>query len=85
MSVRYSLSAPTLGSMLMQLSFSTTSMSAPMPPAWLRASKAMPAVMAPSPITATLRRSCSPLSLLATAMPRAPPTEVLLWPTPKVS
>ena len=69
----------------MQLSLSTTSMSVPSPPAWFRASKAMPAVMAPSPITATTWRSFSPFRRLPTAMPTPAPMLVLLWPTPKVS
>jgi hypothetical protein len=57
----------------MSLSFSTTSMSASIPawpPALLSASKAMPAVIAPSPMTATALRS-SPFSLAAMAMPCA--------------
>ena len=52
-SVKYSLSAPTLGSMLMQLSFKIISTSLSATPAWFIASKAMPAVMEPSPIMAT--------------------------------
>ncbi len=68
----------------MSLSLSTTSMSASVSPAWLSASKAMPAVMAPSPITATVRRS-RPCRREAMAMPRPALMEVLEWPTPKVS
>ena len=44
----------------------------------------MPAVIAPSPITATTRRS-DPVRAAATAMPRAALIEVLECPTPKVS
>ena len=44
----------------------------------------MPAVMAPSPIIATLRRS-KPACLAAIAMPSAAEIEVLEWPVPKVS
>ena len=47
-----------------------------MAPALLSASKAMPAVIAPSPMTATTRRS-SPASRAATAMPSAALIEVL--------
>ncbi len=68
----------------MSLSFSTTSRSAFSEPALLSASKAMPAVMAPSPITATTRRF-DPSRWAATAMPSAALIEVLEWPTPKVS
>ncbi len=60
----------------MSLSFSTTSRSTGRLPAWLSASKAMPALIAPSPITATARR-VSPLRAAATAMPSAALTEVL--------
>jgi len=68
----------------MSLSLSTTSRSAPTSGAWFRASKAMPAVIAPSPITATVL--CGrPRSRAAMAMPRAVLMEVLEWPTPKVS
>ena len=44
----------------------------------------MPAVIAPSPITATTLRS-RPARALAIAMPSAAEIEVLEWPTPKVS
>ena len=44
----------------------------------------MPAVIAPSPIMATTRRS-SPLRAAATAIPNAALIEVLECPTPKVS
>ena len=49
------------------------------------ASKAMPAVMEPSPITAIAFLSDSPFTLAAMAMPRAAEMEVEEWPTPKVS
>ena len=55
-----------------------------MAPALFSASKAMPAVIAPSPITATTRRA-SPASLAATAMPSAALIEVLECAVPKVS
>ena len=45
----------------------------------------MPAVMAPSPITAMCWRSFSPFRREATAMPRAAEIEVEEWPTPKAS
>ncbi|MNC42517.1 hypothetical protein D3C75_913340 [compost metagenome] len=51
-------------------------MSALVSEAWLSASKAMPAVSAPSPITATVRRSL-PCRRLASAMPSAALIEVL--------
>ena len=44
----------------------------------------MPAVMAPSPITATTRRRASPRAA-ATAMPAAALIEVLECPVPKAS
>ncbi|MNR31966.1 hypothetical protein D3C85_1495110 [compost metagenome] len=52
--------------------------------AWLSASKAMPAVSAPSPITAMDLRF-EPCMRAAMAIPRAALMEVLEWPTPKVS
>ncbi|MCY1498016.1 hypothetical protein D9M68_319930 [compost metagenome] len=52
--------------------------------AWFSASKAMPAVSAPSPITASDLR-LEPCIRAAMAMPRAALMEVLEWPTPKVS
>jgi hypothetical protein len=55
-----------------------------MPPAWFSASKAMPAVIAPSPITATTRRG-SPRRCSVTAIPSAAEIEVEEWPTPKLS
>ena len=55
-----------------------------MAPALLRASKAMPADIAPSPITATHLRP-SPLRLAATAMPSAAEIEVEECAVPKVS
>ena len=48
------------------------------------ASKAMPALIAPSPMTATALRS-SPFSLAATAMPSAAEIEVDECAVPKVS
>ncbi len=85
MSVKYSFKAPTFGSMLMQLSFKMISMSVSATPAWFIASKAIPAVIEPSPITATDFLSVSPLYLAAMAIPRAAEIEVEECPTPNVS
>ena len=68
----------------MSLSLRITSRSAGSEPAWFSASNAMPAVMAPSPMIATTRRS-SPARAAATAMPNAALIEVLECPTPNVS
>ncbi len=68
----------------MSLSFSTTSRSTSRLPAWFSASQASPALMAPSPITATTRRSL-PERRFATAMPSAALIDVLECPTPKPS
>ena len=81
---RYLLSAPTGGEIDMSLSFRITSRSTSMSPALLSASKAMPAVIAPSPMTATAWRF-SPFSLDATAMPSAALIEVLECAVPNVS
>ena len=85
MSVRYSFRAPTLGSMLMQLSFKIIKTSLSATPAWFIASNAIPAVIAPSPIMAIDLRSASPLYFAAIAIPNAADIEVEEWPTPKVS
>ena len=84
-SVRYSRKDPTLGSMLMLLSFKMTKRSASATPAWFMASNAIPAVMDPSPITATDFLSSSPLCLAAMAIPKAAEIEVDECPTPNVS
>ena len=84
-SVRYSFKAPTFGSMPMQLSFRMMSISVSATPAWFIPSKARPAVMAPSPITATTFLSFSPLYFAAIAIPNAAEIEVEEWPTPNVS
>ena len=60
----------------------STSLSAT--PAWFIASKAIPAVMEPSPIIAT-DFLCSPLYFAAIAIPNAAEMEVEECPTPKVS
>ena len=52
--------------------------------AWFSASKAMPAVIAPSPITAATRRRSLRVRA-ASAMPSAALMLVLEWPTPKAS
>ena len=70
--------------MLMSLSLRMTSRLASVTPALFSASKAMPAVMAPSPMTAMARRS-SPFCLAARAMPRAAEMLVEEWAVPKVS
>jgi hypothetical protein len=77
-------SAPTGGEIDISLSFSTTSRSTSMAPALLSASNAMPADIAPSPITATARRF-SPFFLAATAMPSAAEIEVEECAVPKAS
>ncbi len=53
-------------------------------PAWFSPSKASPAVMEPSPITATQAKVCFSRSR-AVAMPRAAEMEVLACPAPKWS
>ncbi|CAM5199096.1 hypothetical protein CDEN61S_01009 [Castellaniella denitrificans] len=69
----------------MSLSFSTTSrFTSGVTPALFRASKAMPAVMAPSPITAMCWRS-TPALRDATAMPSAAEIEVEECAVPKAS
>ena len=68
----------------MSLSLRMTNRSAGRLPAWLIASNAMPAVIAPSPMIATTRRF-SPRAAAPIAMPSAALIEVLEWPTPKVS
>ena len=81
---RYFGSAPTLGEIDISLSFRMTSRFTSMSPAQFKASNACPAVIAPSPIMATLRRSL-PKSLSAAAMPKAAPMEVEECPTPNAS
>jgi hypothetical protein len=78
------LNAPTGSEIDMSLSFRMTSKSASSEPALLSASKAMPALIAPSPITATTLRD-SPLRCAAIAMPSAAEIEVEEWAVPKVS
>ena len=77
--------APTFCEMLMPLSLSTTVMGDSRCPAWFNASYAMPPVMAPSPITATMRRSRRPLTRMASARPTAYEMLVLAWPAPITS
>ena len=77
-------SAPTGGEIDISLSLRMTSMSASATPALFNASKAMPADIAPSPMTAITWRA-SPFCLAASAMPSAAEIEVDEWPTPKVS
>src|SRR5207302_269353 len=66
------------------LSFSTTRRSAPAMPALLSASNAIPALIAPSPITATTRR-VSPRRFAAIAIPSAAEIEMDECAVPKVS
>jgi hypothetical protein len=77
-------SAPTGGEIDISLSLRTTRSGTSIAPALFIASKAMPADMAPSPITAMARRF-SPFSFAAAAMPSAAEIEVLEWAVPKVS
>ena len=81
---RWLLKAPTGSEIDMSLSLRITSRSAPAVPALLSASNAIPALIAPSPITATTERS-SPLHRAAIAMPSAAEIDVDEWAVPKVS
>ena len=76
------MSAPTGSEIDMSLSLRITSTSAS--PALLSASNAMPALIAPSPITATTRRD-SPLRRAAAAMPSAAEIDVDECAVPNVS
>ena len=78
------MSAPTFSEIDMSLSFRTTITLASACLALFSASKAMPAVIAPSPITATTRRSL-PAARAATAMPMAAEIEVDECAVPNVS
>ena len=69
-------SMPTLAAMDMSLSFTTTTRGTSACPASFSASKAMPPVSAPSPISATATPS-SPRSFMARAMPSAAEMEVV--------
>ncbi len=82
--LRYAERAPTFREMDILLSFRTTMRSFPSWPAWLRPSKASPAVIAPSPMTA-ITLNFSPSRSLASIMPVAAEMEVELWPVPKAS
>ncbi len=68
----------------MSLSFRITSSLQSQTPALFSASKAMPALIAPSPMMATALRF-SPLCLAATAMPSAAAMLVEEWAVPKAS
>ena len=68
--------APTFSEIDMSLSLRITSMSLCISPAWFNASKAIPAVMAPSPITETTFLFLPSFSA-ATAKPSAAEIEVL--------
>ena len=84
-SVRYLLSAPTFGSIDMQLSFSTIVILVSVSPAWFIPSNEIPPVIPPSPMTATCCLSFLPWYLEAIAIPRAADIDVEECPTPKVS
>ena len=82
---RKELRAPTLGEIDILLSLSTTTrLLWDRWPAWFSASKAMPAVMPPSPIIAMAQPSL-PRCCMARAMPSAAEIEVPAWPAPKWS
>ncbi len=76
---------PILGSIAILLSFRMTSRLESYTPALFSASKAMPPVIEPSPMTAMLCRSSSPFSLAAIDMPRAAEMEVEECPVPNES
>ncbi len=76
--------APTGSEMDISLSLSTTTTLVPECFTLFSASKAMPAVIAPSPITAMARRF-SPRARAATAMPMAAEIEVDEWAVPNAS
>ncbi len=78
------MSAPTLGRIDIELSLSTTIIRVPRCPAWFIASKAMPAVIEPSPITATTW-CFSPRWSRASARPSAAEIEVEAWPAATTS
>ncbi len=84
MSRRYSLRAPTFGSMAMLLSFRITSRFELSEPPLFSPSNANPAVIEPSPIIATVCLSSSLISE-PMAMPSAADIEVELCPVPKAS
>ena len=85
MSSRYWLMPPVTLSMAMLLSLRMTSISGLAEAMLLSASKAMPPVSAPSPMTATMLRSVSPLRWEAMAMPSAADMDVEECPTPNAS
>ena len=76
--------APTGGAIDMSLSFSTTIRRESIEPALFRASKAMPALIDPSPMTA-ITWFFPPLRSRATDMPSPAEIEVELCPAPKGS
>ncbi len=79
------MSAPTFGEIDISLSLRMTSRSAPETPALFIASKAMPPVIAPSPMTATDLRWLALQRARPRAMPSAALIEVLECPAPKAS
>ena len=82
--VRYLLSAPTFLEIDISLSLRMIKRLASVSPAWLSASKDIPPVSAPSPITA-IEVSDLLFSLFANATPNAALIEVDEWPAPKTS
>ena len=76
--------APTGGAIDISLSFKITTMRLSIAPALFIASKAMPALIAPSPMTATTLLSL-PAKSRAAAMPKPADMEVELWPAPNGS
>ena len=73
-----------MAEMLISLSFRMMIRFFFLSPVQLSPSKAIPADMAPSPMTAMIRKS-SPLRQRASAIPAAAEMEVPLWPTLKMS
>ena len=83
--LKYVYIAPTLGEIDIWLSFRITiNLEGSSHPAWFKPSKASPAVIAPSPIIATVYPS-SFFRSFATLIPKAADIEVELWPAPKWS
>ncbi len=84
--MKYRESAPTFGAIDIPLSFSTTTIGVPRPPAWWIASNATPPVIAPSPMTASTRPASGvPSMRMPSLSPTAYPIEVEAWPAPMMS
>ena len=80
MRARWLFNAPTFSEIDISLSFKMTNISVCKEPAWFKASNAIPAVIAPSPITQTVLRPAFSRSA-ATAIPSPALIEVEEWPT----